>query len=80
MSWFLQASVSLLEFRASVCEQVYAQALEEDAWISTSLLSHLDGVPADFHSQVLWGLLFMALIHWAEWNWDPLLLMGHLHS
>lgn len=25
----------------------------------------LDGIPADFHIQMLWGLLFLALVPWA---------------
>lgn len=27
---------------------------------------HSDGIPADFYNQILWGLLFLALVLWAE--------------
>ena len=33
-----------------------------------------DSNSADFYSQKLWGLLFLALVTWAEglvWGWDP---------
>ena len=46
---------------------------------STAVLSHLSGIPADFHSQKLWGFLFLALVLWPEepvWDWDPSLFKG----
>lgn len=43
-------------------EWVCAQTLSEDAWVHSTPPLHLDWVSADFHSQLLWGLLFLALV------------------
>ena len=48
-----------------------------NAWDSKNPLSHSASIPAVFHSQKLWGLLFP---HWNPvleglvWGWVPLLL------
>lgn len=43
-------------------------------------LTQMDGIPANFHSQILWGLLSLALVlhklRISVWNWDPLLFSG----
>lgn len=46
-------------------------------------LLHPDGIPADFHSQLLWGLLFLALSVWAgesNLGLEPLTPLGDLGS
>lgn len=41
-------------------------SFKRNIWDSRSLPSHLSLIPADFHSQKLWGLLCLALEPWAR--------------
>lgn len=56
---FQASLLSLLELRVSAHEWV-----NPCAQVSISILSHLDRQNPHFHSQVLWELLFMALVVW----------------
>lgn len=58
--YVLAAATPALESRLSefVSKPVYAQPHRMNAWDPSSPLSHLDAVPAGFHSQFLCGLLF----------------------
>ena len=58
---FLPA-VPSLELRASVALCV---VLQEDTWVYSSYLSHLDGIHSGFYKQILWRLFFLALVLWA---------------
>lgn len=49
-----------------VSEQDYAWTLYQDTWVSSSLTSHPERIPADFCGQILWGIPFPALLFWAE--------------
>ena len=49
-----------------VNERDYAQVLSEDARVYNSPPSQPNGIPPDFHSQMLWGILFQALVFQAE--------------
>lgn len=46
-------------------EQVHVQTIRRSTWDPSNPLSHLDVIPDDFHCQMLWGLLFLALVAWA---------------
>ena len=41
------------------------ESLKKNTWDSSSSPSHSSAIPACFHSQKLWGLLFLALEPWA---------------
>lgn len=65
-------------------ESVWEQVCGPLRWYlgSNSPLSHPEiGKPDDFHSQMLWGLPFLALEPWAGssvWGWGHSLLQGYL--
>ena len=67
MSPFCSESPSLLVLRVSSCEWEFVCWLfkRAPAFLRGSGLTLGDGIPADFHSQMLSGLLLLALVVWA---------------
>ena len=60
-----------------VSEWACVQALYGDACLYSCPPAHLDEFPAAFHSQMLWGLLFPAMVFWAK---EPSMGLGPINS
>lgn len=65
--WCSPRHFSLLEPRVSACKRVCGWTIEENIWVSCSLLSHpIVSIPMVFHSYMLRVLFFPAPVHWAR--------------
>lgn len=60
-----------------VSEQVHEQAPQVNAWDSSSPSFHSNAIPTGLRSQILWGLLFLALVSQVG---GPGAGLGKLHS
>lgn len=58
-----------------VRESVYGPFKKAGGFPATFLLTQMDVIPADFHCQMLWGLLFPALV---LQTWEPSVGLGPL--
>ena len=66
--WLPGAAVPVPEPTIIDCEQQFAYCpFKRTPMVpATFCLNRVDGIPADFHCQMLYGLLFLILVFWAK--------------